>query len=224
MSTLSNVDIELESAVNEGLTNLNPPHGIIPDARHSLTGVSVSYVPDKEKQWFVFRASYGRGRKASDILIENGTLTYTPMHHVKRIEGEKRVMVKEPLLPSLVFAYTTPAQARTYVEGVRNMGFLTFYYDHFKLVGGKNPPLTVSDHDMLMFIKATLPDNEHIRLIDTAKVDFNNDDHVLVTEGAFAGVEGYVVRVAGQQRVAVTIKGLCTVATAYVPTAFLRKL
>jgi len=224
MSTLSNVDIELESADNEGVANLNPPHRIIPDARNSLTGVSVSYVPDKEKQWYVFRASYGRAQKASDILIENGTLTYTPMRHVKCAEGGRHVIVKEPLLPNFVFAYATEQEARKYVEGVSGMGFLTFYYDHFRLVQGKNPPLTVSDHDMLMFIKATLPDNEHIRLIDTDKVDFNNNDHVLVTDGAFAGVEGYVVRVAGQQRVAVTIKGLCTVATAYVPTAFLKKL
>ena len=117
MSTLSNVDIELESAVNEGLTNLNPPHGIIPDARHSLTGVSVSYVPDKEKQWFVFRASYGRGRKASDILIENGTLTYTPMHHVKRIEGEKRVMVKVKM-PDGGIANAELKSFGTYTDGL----------------------------------------------------------------------------------------------------------
>ena len=41
-------------------------------------------------------------------------------------------------------------------------------------------------------------------------------------DGCFKGVEGKVARYHGQQRVAVVIDGLMTVATAYIPNAFLR--
>ena len=46
---------------------------------------------------------------------------------------------------------------------------------------------------------------------------------VKVIGGEFEGVIGKVARIAGQQRVVVEISGLCLVATAYIPTDFIRK-
>jgi transcription antitermination factor NusG len=45
-----------------------------------------------------------------------------------------------------------------------------------------------------------------------------------VIEGAFAGVEGRVARVMGQQRVVVSLTKIGLVSTAYIPTAFLQKV
>ena len=224
MSTLSNVDITLESAGSKGVKNTIIPSGTIPDAKNSRTGVSVSYIPHPDKQWFVLRASYGRAVKAADTMIDDGTFTYTPMHTVKRKEADKQVLVREPLLPSLVFAYTTAETAKNYVDGFRDLTYLSYYYDHFKTVNGKNPPLVVDNHDMEVFVKATLPLSEHIRVVDDEKLRFKSDERVIVTDGLFKGVEGRVARIAGQQRVAVTIKGVCTVVTAYVPSAFLKRM
>lgn len=46
---------------------------------------------------------------------------------------------------------------------------------------------------------------------------------VKVIGGEFEGVTGKVARIAGQQRVVVEISGLCLVATAYIPSAFIEK-
>ncbi len=224
MSTLSNVDIKLESAGSKGVKEAIAPSGMIPDAKNSRTGVSVNYVPHPDKQWFVLRASYGRAVKAADALIDDGTFTYTPMHTVKRKEAGRQELVREPLLPSLVFVYTTAEKAKSYVDGFRDLNFLSYYYDHFRTVNGKNPPLVVDNHDMEVFVRATLPLSEHIRVVEAEKLRFKSDERVVVTEGAFKGVEGRVARIAGQQRVAVTVKGVCTVVTAYIPTAFLKTL
>lgn len=224
MSTLSNVDIKLESAGSKGVETAIAPSGIIPDAKNTRTGVSVSYIPHPDKHWFVLRASYGRAVKAADALIDDGTFTYTPMHTVKRKDAEKQELVREPLLPSLVFVYTTTEKAKSYVDGFRDLDYLSYYYDHFKTVNGKNPPLVVDNRDMESFVRATLPLSEHIRIVDDAQLRFKSDVRVIVTDGIFKGVEGRVARIAGQQRVAVTVKGVCTVATAYIPTAFLKTL
>lgn len=45
-----------------------------------------------------------------------------------------------------------------------------------------------------------------------------------VTRGEFAGVIGRVTRFKGQQRVGIYIDGVATVATAYVPNAYLERL
>ena len=50
---------------------------------------------------------------------------------------------------------------------------------------------------------------------------FLKGQRVIVKEGIFTGVEGVVARFMGQQRVGITIEGLFTMTTAYVPTAFL---
>lgn len=47
---------------------------------------------------------------------------------------------------------------------------------------------------------------------------------VRVVEGKFKGVVGRVVKYKAQQRVGMIIDGLLSIATAYVPNAFLEKI
>ena len=52
---------------------------------------------------------------------------------------------------------------------------------------------------------------------------FKEGDSVVIIKGEFKGIEGHVARWHGQQRVAIIIKGLCTIATAYIPSGHLEK-
>ena len=81
--------------------------------------------------------------------------------------------------------------------------------------------LTIEYSEMNNFIDATSVDDVHLKVVELSKCHFKSGDKVRITDGAFRGVQGYVARVAGQQRVIVTIEGLCTVATAYIPSAFI---
>ena len=53
---------------------------------------------------------------------------------------------------------------------------------------------------------------------------YKSDDEVVVTAGQFKDVRGRVIRAHGQQRVLVSLTGLCLCATAYIPSAFLQKV
>ena len=70
MNTLSNVETGRGQAKPPSV-RLAPE--TIPEAKSSNTGVSVRYKPEKNKSWYVFRASYGRDNKASDYIAEDGT-------------------------------------------------------------------------------------------------------------------------------------------------------
>lgn len=74
---------------------------------------------------------------------------------------------------------------------------------------------------MLNFIRVTSVDNEHIRVMQPQNCHYKSGDTVRIVDGEFKGVEGKVARIAGQQRVVVELAGLCLVATAYIPTAFI---
>ena len=101
---------------------------------------------------------------------------------------------------------------------------LKFYLDKTKSLeeNGKHPPLTIPFSAMTNFIKATSTNSEHVRIVSPEQCHYKNGDMVKIIDGEFKGVTGKVARIAGQQRVVVEISGLCLVATAYIPTDFIK--
>ena len=220
MNTLSNVE------TRGGETNppcIEQQLDVIPEATSSKTGVSVRYVPTPQKNWYVFRASYGREDKALDILVEDGTYAYVAKRYNYKFKNGKKEQILETLIPNLLFVYTTAQKAEEYIKHTPTLSFLTYYYNHFEKVGEKNPPLIVPDHEMENFILATRSRNEHLMFVQEAQCHFKGGEDVEVIEGMFKGVRGRVARVSGQQRVVVSIKMVGLVSTAYIPTAFLKK-
>lgn len=219
MRTLSNVTSE---------RGMNPqPHvGFTANVslRNHNDGVSVRYVPDPNKKWFVLRASYHREKKAYDYLINIGIECFLPLHRtLKYIQG-KRQFVVESYLPSLLFVYVSPEIIDHCIKNTPELHFLSYYYDHFTTnEDGKNPPLTVPYDQMMNFIKVASIDNRHIKLVKPENCHYKSGDMVRIIEGEFKGVEGRVARVAGQQRVVVEIEGICLISTAYIPNAFIEK-
>ena len=219
MSTLSNVTTRRGES--------NPPSigfapDAIPEAKSSQTGVSVRYVHDGHKHWYVFRASYGREDKAADYIVEDGTYVYIAKRYARKIVNGKQKNVLEPLVPNLLFVYATEDQAEAYVKRTPALSFITYYYNHFVHDEmGKNPPLTVSCKEMENFIIATCNRSEHLKFVNESQCHYKGGETVRVIEGLFKGVEGRVARVSGQQRVVLSLSSIGLISTAYIPTAFI---
>ena len=195
MSTLSNVETRRGEAKPPSV-RLVPD--TIPEAKKSKTGVSVRYVPDKNKSWYVFRASYGRQDKASDFIVEDGSFVYIAKKYVRKLVNGKLKKVLETLIPNLLFVYTTKNKAEEYAKNTPALSFLTYYYNHFELDDdNKNPPLTVSCKEMENFIIATCNRSEHLKFVDESQCHFRGGETVRVIDGMFKGVIGRVARVSG---------------------------
>lgn len=219
MSTLPNVNNRRggTDTSHVGLTS-----NVSPKAQCSHTRVSVRYAQDPNKQWFVLRATYGRESKAYDFIVKDKVGVFFPTHYVQKIINGKRKRVIEPFLPQLIFVYATREKVDSYIYNTPELSFLNYYYDHFRTeIGGKNPPLTVKYDEMMNFIQMTSVDDDHIMVVSPQHCHYKGGDKVKIVKGKFAGVTGRVARVAGQQRVVVEIDGVCLMATAYIPTAFL---
>jgi len=196
-----------------------------PEAKSSKTGVSVRYVPEPNKRWYVFRVSYGREDKASDFLVEDGTYTYIAKKMVEKYVGGRRKRYLQTLIPNLLFAYTTEEKAEEYVRNTPAISYMSYYYNHFEQDDNqKNPPLTIPDEEMTRFIQATCNMNKHLLFVQPSQCHFKGGELVRVIDGSFAGVEGRVARVAGQQRVVISLSGIGLISTAYIPTAFIRHI
>lgn len=218
MLTSYNVDISREAdSQRSGLTAT-----AIPEAKGSQTGVSVGNVQSETKQWYVLRVSYGRAEKANELLTAKGIKTHLPLHTIYKEVNGKRKKQRVPMLPNFLFVNTTLSVLQSFLKSSPDLSFITFYYDHFnKKSDGKNPPLVVPNESMDNFIKLTRIDNEHILLIDEVNGNFKIGDKVRVIAGSFIGIEGRLAKITGQKRVIVELQGLCSVATAYIPKAFL---
>ncbi len=230
MDTVHKTDMDALSDVNTRRGGTEPPDigttaSIIPKGESLPKGVSVRYALAPGKQWFVLRATYGRESKAYDFITKDETEAYLPMHYVLKNINGKESRILEPLLPNLLFVYSTPEKVETYVKRTSELSFLSYYYDHFSTgEDRKNPPLTVGYDEMMNFIRVTSVENEHVTVVDARQCRYKSGDMVEITAGDFQGIQGRVARVAGQQRVVVELGGLCLVATAYIPSAFLKRI
>ena len=194
----------------------------IPEANGSQTGVSVENAQSETKQWYVLRVSYGRAEKANELLKAKGIETHIPLHTIYKEVNGKRNKQRVPMLPNFLFAKTTLSVLQSFLMSSPDLNFITFYYDHFnKKPDGKNPPLIVPKEPMDNFIKLTSIDDEHILLIDEVNGTYKQGDYVRIIDGPFKGIEGRVAKITGQKRVIVEVPGLCSVATAYIPKAFI---
>ncbi|MCD8236341.1 MAG: UpxY family transcription antiterminator [Prevotellaceae bacterium] len=180
--------------------------------------------PKDVPHWYALRVTYGREKRAYDYLIGKHVEAYYPtIKTVKEVDG-KRKSVEESRLPNIFFARGTEEEIKSFVYDNVNLPYLRFYYRHFH-EGARvtREPLIVPDYQIesLKIICASEAEDIILELSNVRK--FEQGQTVRIIDGAFKGVVGKVARYQGQQRVAVIIDGLFTVATAYIPTAFLEK-
>lgn len=211
-----------------GLTSSTSPEVQGQETKNSQTGVSSNCVPKGKKQWFVLRVTYGRTEKALGYFQAKNVETYLPMHYVVKIVNGNRKLIKEPLLPNIIFAYMTREKTHEFVKKpALTASWIKYYTDKTKPVEpetGKNPPVIIPDNEMTNFIKLTSVNSEHIMVLPPKRCHFKKNDLVRIIEGPFTGVVGRVGRAAGQQRVIVVLEGLCNVATAYIPNDFIQSI
>ena len=204
-------------------------------AESSQTGVSTknAHIASKPKvqregdipHWYALRTTYGREKKAYDYMTARGITAFYPTTNVVKLIKGKRKVVTESRLPNIFFAYGTEEQLKEYVFDNVNLPFLRFYYRRIHEGNTiKKTPLIVPDNQMdsLKIICAADADNTFVSLVKVPK--FEKGQLVKVTDGAFKGVTGRVARWQGQQRVGIVVDDLVTIATAYIPNAFIEKI
>lgn len=176
-------------------------------------------------QWYVLRATYGRERKAYDKLRELNVMALYPTVTTVRVVNGRRKVLEKPRFPNLLFARSTEEVLKKYVYNEEEkLDYLRFYYRH-RHSGGRvfKEPMVVPDEQMESIKIICGVVSEHVVVTPESVKSFSKGQKVRVVDGSFKGVEG-MTRYRGQQRVGVVVDGLLTVATAYVPTAFLEPI
>lgn len=183
---------------------------------------TVPKMPKEVPHWYVLRVTYGREKKAYDYLISKNVEAFYPtIRTMKEVDG-KRKIVEESRLPNIFFAHGTEKEIKSFVYDNVNLPYLRFYYRHFH-EGSRivKEPLIVPNYQIESLKIICASEAEDIIIVPPDVHKFKTGQTVRVIDGVFKGVVGKVARYHGQQRVAIIIEGLLTIASAYVPSAFL---
>lgn len=173
-----------------------------------------------EKRWFAMRTTYCRELRFRDYCQSVGMECFVPMRVVrKKVRTEEgRVCerrVQEPAIHNIAFVLSRRNELDELVLSHR-LDYLRYYYDHTS-----GEPLVIPAGQMRNFMSVACVEDENIVWLEARHDAFAVGEKVRVVEGPFAGVEGYVKRVKGQQRVIIQLADICSIATAYVPKAYL---
>ena len=192
-------------------------------AENSDTGVSTNNVPSATKHWYAMRTTYGREHKAYDVIVSNGGTAFLPLIKQEKVINGKKSIIDVSRIPNIFFVYGTEDEVKTFAFDNVHLPFLRFYYEsHHEGVKIIKEPLIVPDQQIQSLRILCQAEAEDIRLVPDEMIQkFKEGDSVLIIEGEFKGIVGKVARWHGQQRVAIIIDGLCVIATAYVPSAYL---
>ena len=206
-------------------------------SENSDTGVSTHFVPlpkeilesrraVRQPHWYALRVTYGREKKAYDYMVEKQVEAFYPtIKTVKEVNGKQQT-IEESRIPNMFFARGTEEDIKSFVYDNVNLPFLRFYYKHTHIGSrvDKSPMIVPDSQIKTLQIICDADANDNVLVLQEEVKKFKEGQRVQVIEGVFKGVEGFVARFKGQQRVGIVIDGLLTATTAYIPTAFLQEI
>ena len=154
--------------------------------------------------WYPLRVTYSRELLLKEALDAENIENFIPMHY----EYVRKLV---PVVHNLVFVHSSLACIDRIKQSVGLSLAVRYIIDR-----ETNRPLIVPDSQMRSFIAVSGNYEEQIVYLDPAVTALQKGDRVRITGGVFEGVEGIILRVKGDRRVSVCIKGVMAVATAYV--------
>ena len=172
---------------------------------HSSEGVLSSC------QWFVLRVTYSRELKIKDALDKRGVSTFVPMMWKKvENEGNTRKMLV-PAVSNLCFVFWTKADIDAFISEFGDKSPVHYYWDRTS-----SRPMTVPSKAMDDFVKVASSLDEDLVYMTEISDKLREGQTVKVRSGAFAGVEGKIVRIRKSRRLMVELPGMLAVASTYI--------
>lgn len=172
------------------------------------------------KHWFALKVFYNKVFDVEETLKEKKIECYIPCETilVVRPNGAKKT-VHRPVISSLLFFRSTTLEAKEVQDTFVDKVIL-----YTRQVEYKRIPLAIPESEMNIFMLVTSSGEKGMEYFEGDNPKFFQGDRVQVIDGPFKGAEGYICRIKKNHRLIVAVRGVCAVATSYIPQAFLKKI
>lgn len=169
--------------------------------------------------WYPLRVTYSRELMLKEVLDAENIENFIPMHYEYVKQADRKVRKLVPVVHNLVFVHASLVSINRIKQSAGFSLSVRYIIDR-----ETNSPLIVPEKQMRSFIAVSGNYEEQIVYLDPTITALQKGDRVRITGGIFEGVEGIILRVKGDRRVSVCIKGVMAVATAYVHPSLIEKI
>lgn len=188
--------------------------------------ISESFTPAEGQEWFYMHAAYGQNMKAQKAFSQERIFTYIPEVTIIGYSSNGQTIKKsKPIFTSYLFVLATREQVKAFTNtggtGL-SLPYLHFVYNKTdKNEYGTSKYLTIPHRAMVNFMRLALVKSSKVHPVDVEKVHFLRDQPVKIIKGVFKDIIGRVARVHNQTTVVVTLEGVVSMTTAYIPKSFM---
>lgn len=169
--------------------------------------------------WYPLRVTYSRELLLKEFLDSDGVENFIPMRYEYVKKGDRKIRKLVPVVHNLVFVHTSLERIECIKQSPGFSLVVRYIIDR-----ETHQPLIIPEVQMRSFIAVSGSYEEQIVYLDPEITALQKGDRVHVTGGIFEGVEGIILRVKGDRRIAVCIQGVMAVATAYVHPSLIEKI
>lgn len=186
-----------------------------------MRNIADGFVPaDTATNWYALKVFYNKVFELESVLSEQTIESYIPCEEIDVVKAGKKQLIRKPLISSLMFFKTTQEGASAVQRQFMEKAMV---YTKF-LENGQRTPMSIPDKEMNIFMIVTSSGEKGIDVLGYDDIKYREGEHVRVIDGPFSGCEGYIKRIKGNHRFIVTVRGVCAVATSYIPRCFLEKI
>lgn len=159
-------------------------------------------------QWFAMRATYHREMAVRTLLEQAGIECYLPIVQKLKMSHGRKVRVEAPLVSSLIFVHCDRDKLQRFKMKVPHLQYMTQH------VGMRNEPIVVPQDQMDDFISVTKQNVDRLLFFKPGELDVKRGTPVRLHGGAFDGIQGSLMKVAGRRnkRVVIEVSGVVSVA------------
>lgn len=169
--------------------------------------------------WYALRVFQNRTAKLEERFGRQGFATFVPMQlSVSEPAPGKKIEKKTPAVAGLLFVKGELAAISPHNPDNADIPYAIY--------SSEGRPAPISDGEMERFKIVATAYATGIEYIEpeVAEKILAEGNRVRVKSGIFEGAEGVVKRIKGSKRLVVEIKGVCAVATPYIPAALLESI
>ncbi len=172
-----------------------------------------------EKHWYALKVFFNKVFDVEAILQKQQVECFVPCEYIVVERNGERKRIRKPIVSSLLFFRSTNHDA---VEIQRAFNERVMLYSQLK--GLHRAPVVIPEKEMNVFMLVCSAGECGLEYLGDDKAEFHTGERVRVIDGPFKGAEGCIRRIKRDRRLIVSVKGICAVATSYIPQCFLQKI
>lgn len=158
-------------------------------------------------------------------LRKHGFTIFLPTRYEVQMVGGRRVRVERPVIFNYIFVRTSLEALKEFCKLNSDIHILyRARYHQEDRNNEENRVIVIPDEEMKMFAKAVGMYEQDVPFVKPTEVELSKGDHVRITEGPFAGIEGVLMSQQGKDggRVLVNVGNLLTVPTLDIKPEYLQ--